>query len=57
MSKKIGLVLMLGVVVVLGFITSSSILAGCAGKVPLPTTYVQTSTITNTPTVTRTPTP
>jgi hypothetical protein len=50
MNKKIMLVFMAIVVPMLVFMTASSILSGCAGKVPPTTTYVQTSTITNTPT-------
>jgi len=51
--------MLLGMFVVncgLAFITLSSILSGCSGQVPLPTTYDQTSTFTSTPSPTRTPT-
>ena len=49
MNKKVLLAFMAVVVPILAFLTASSILSGCAGKVPPTTTYVQTATVTNTP--------
>jgi hypothetical protein len=52
MNKKALLGFMAVVVPMLAFMTASSILTGCAGKVPPATTYVQTATFTKTPTAT-----